>query len=171
MKNFKTLIAMTVALVFSGAAMAEGKIAVLDMQRAVLATDKAQAELKKLQANSEFSKMIAKDETLVSELQAMQKKAGDKGMTWSDEKKIEHNKQAEYKQAELKLVRQKVQKEQDIVLRKISVSMGRSAQAAANDVIKSGGYGLVLNKAQVVIFSDTSFDITSKVTDKLNKMK
>lgn len=174
MKNFKALIAMTVALMFSGAVMAEGKIAVLDLQRAILSTDKARSGLKALQANAEYAKLQAKDESLVSDLQAMQKKANDKGMTWSDEKKLEHNKQAEYKQADLKLVRQKLQKEQTIVVQKVTREMIGKAQKAAQEVIKAGGYGLVLNSAanlQVVQFADTSFDITSKVTDKLNKMK
>jgi len=173
-KNFKALIAMTAALMFSGAVMAEGKIAVLDLQRAILSTDKARSGLKALQANAEYAKLQAKDESLVADLKAMQKKANDKGMTWSDDKKLEHNKQAEYKQADLKLVRQKLQKEQTIVVQKVTREMIAQAQKAAQEVIKAGGYGLVLNSAanlQVVQFADTSFDITSKVTDKLNKMK
>jgi hypothetical protein len=51
--------------------------------------------------------------------------------------------------------------------------MQNQAISAAKEIIATEGIGLLLNassQSQNVIHADTSFDITPKVTDKLNKL-
>lgn len=170
MKNIKTVLALTLAMLFASPSFAEGKIAVLDLQAAIIRTDVAQAELKAMRADGEYTALQAKGETLSSEMKALVEEMQTKGLTWSDERKAEQRKKLEYKQADLQLVSQKLQKEQGEVVQGLMRRLGQNAQQAAQDVIKGGGYGLVLD-AKAAQFYDTSFDITAKVTDKINKAK
>jgi len=169
-KNIKSVLAFTVAMLFAGLSFAEGKVAVLDVQNAILRTEVAQKELKSMQADAEFAALKAKGVSLETELKALIEEMQTKGLTWSEERKADQRKKMEYKQADLQLLSKKLQAEQTAVVQGLLRRFAKAAQVAVQDVIKSGGYGLVLD-AKAAQYYDTSFDITAKVTDKLNKAK
>ncbi|MCV6615313.1 MAG: OmpH family outer membrane protein [Cellvibrionaceae bacterium] len=166
----KSVLAIALAMMIAGPSYAQGKIAVLDLQTAIIRTDAAQKELKDMRADAEYAALQAKGESLSSEMKALVEEMQTKGLTWSDERKAEQRKKMEFKQADLQLVSQKLKKEQAEVMQSLIRKHGAKANKYAEEVIKSGGYGLVLN-AGAVQWADAAFDITSKVTDKLNKAK
>ncbi len=157
-----------VALVFSAVAAAEGKVVVFNMQAAIIQTDAAKKSLLALDADAEFSQMKAKFEGLRSDLMSLDKNAKTNGMTWSNEQKVDHRKKVEYKSADLKLAAEKLKAERNAVVKKIMQELGPKAKAALNEVVTAEGLGLVLDSS-VAYWANASYDITAKVTAKLNK--
>ena len=158
------------ALVFSTAAMAGDKVAVFDLQAAILSTNVAKAQVKKLQANSDYAAMQAKFESLKSDLQGLAKDAEKNGMTWSQDQQQAQRKKMEYKRADLELAAKKLQAEKNAAVQRIMQELAPKAKTVLNQLITAEGIGLVLD-SKVAYYAEGSFDITSKVTDKLNKSK
>lgn len=164
-------IAMTAAaLVLSGVALASDKVAVFDLQAAILSTDVAKQRVQELQSNAEFAAMTAKFESLKVDLQGLAKDAETNGMTWSQEQQAEHRKKMEYKRADLELAAKKLQAEKNAAVKRIMQELAPKAKTVLNQMITAEGIGLVLD-SKVAYYADASFDITAKVTDKLNKAK
>jgi len=124
--------------------------------------------LQALDADAEFSQMKAKFEGLRSDLMSLDKNAKTNGMTWSNEQKIDHRKKVEYKSADLKLAAEKLKAERNAVVKKIMQELGPKAKAALNEVVTAEGLGLVLDSS-VAYWASANYDITAKVTAKLNK--
>ena len=152
------------------AAFAEGKIAVFDLQAAILNTDTAQKQIKEFEAKAAFADLKAQFESIRAELQALDKNAQTNSVTWSEEQKVEHRKNVEYKRADLELVTKKLQQESQIVVNQILQANAQKAQAIIQDLVKSEGIGLILN-SQAVQYADSSYNITAKITDRLNNAK
>ncbi|WP_243749564.1 OmpH family outer membrane protein [Pseudoteredinibacter isoporae] len=166
----KIALAFVAAVLFSNVTLAQGKIAVLDLQRAILSTEAAKKELKALNAAPEYSKLTAQAESLNAEMKALAEDLQTKGLTWSNERQAKQRKDIEYKRADMQLVAQKLKQEQNEIVQKLINQYIEKARAVTNDIIKSGGYGLVL-QPQAVIHADTGYDITAQITDRLNKAK
>lgn len=163
-------ISMVAALVaFSAGSFAQGKIAVFDVERAILNTDAAQAQIKDFEANADFAAMKAKYESMAAELQALDKELKTDGVTWSDEKKIDHRKKMEYLKADFDLETKKIQQEQQIVFTRIIQGQAQAAQQVVKELVDSEGIGLILN-AQAVQYADSAYNITAKITDRLNNL-
>ncbi|GAB1264832.1 hypothetical protein NBRC116493_22690 [Aurantivibrio infirmus] len=166
-----TLVLMTFVFVSMPAlAFAEGRVAVFNLQAAIINTDAAQVKIKAFQENAEFAEMKAKYESIIAELQKMDQDEKTNGVTWAQDKKIEHRKQMDYKRADLENEAKKLKNENDRFLQGILQESAQSAQAVVQELIKSEGIGLILN-AEAVVFADSSYDITAKITDRLNKAK
>lgn len=170
MKNMKIALAFVAAVLFSNVTLAQGKIAVMDLQSAILRTEAAKKELKALNAKPEYTALTAQAESLNAEMKALVEEMQTKGLTWADDRKAKQYKDMEYKRADQQLVTQKLQQEQKEVIQKLINKYGQQASAAAKEIIKTGGYGLVL-KPQAVEFADSGYDITAQITDRLNKAK
>ena len=167
---FKKVMMTAAAMVLSGAVMAGDKVAIFDLQGAILNTEVAKQRVKELQSNAEFASMQAKFESLKVDLQGLAKEAETNGMTWSQEQQVEHRKKMEYKRADLELAAKKLQAEQNAAVKRIMQELAPKAKTALNQMITAEGIGLVLD-SKVAYYADASFDITAKVTDKLNKAK
>ena len=159
-----------VALMMSGLAIADGKVVVFNMQAAIIQTDAAKKSLQALDADAEFSQMKAKFEGLRADLLSLDKDAKTNSVTWSNEQKAEHRKKVEYKSADIKLAAEKLKAERNAVVQRIMQELGPKAKAALNEVVTAEGLGLVLDSS-VAYWANASYDITAKVTDKLNKQK
>lgn len=170
MKHLPIALITTALLAFSSFSFAEGKIAVFNLQGAILATDAAQKQIKEFESKAAYSDLRANFDQIRSELQKLDEQLKKNGATWSDERKTEHRKQMEYKRADLELVAKKLQSENQQLIQQILQANADRARTVIQDIIKSEGIGLVLN-AEAVTFADSSYDITSKITDRLNKAK
>lgn len=157
-----------VALAFSAVAAAESKVVVFNMQAAIIQTDAAKKSLQALDADADFAAMRAKFESLRADLVSLDKDAKTNGMTWSDEQKANHRKNVEYKSADLKLAAEKLKAERNAVVKQIMQEQGQKAKTALNEVVTAEGIGLVLDSS-VAYWASANYDITGKVTDKLNK--
>lgn len=154
-------------LLGSSLALAEGKVVVLDLQAAVLATDKAQARLAELENNEDYAALRTRYQSLTTDLEAFQEDAQKNSMTWSEEKKQE-------KQAEMQELRQQYQQtvqalqgERQQVMQSIMQEMGGSTQEILAEYIEAENIDLVLNSQSAFHASDER-DITDDVTELLN---
>lgn len=170
MFNFKTICAVVVLTLASGTAMAADKVAVFNLERAILSTKAAKKASSDLQANPEFAALRAKYEGLVADMEKLREQQSSKGMTWNADQQAEHRKKVEYIRADLELAQKKLQAEQNGAVRGLMQELQAKTEKALEEVIKSEGVDVVLNAAQVYHASDKA-DITDKVTAKLDKMK
>lgn len=167
MKKLTTVFITLAVLAFSGVAAAEGKIAVFNLQGAILNTDAAQERIQEFESKAAYADLKANFEQVRSELQKLQEELNKNSATWSNERKAEHRKQMEYKRADLELVAKKLQSENQQLIQQILQENAERARAVIQDLIESEGIGLVLN-AESVTYADSSYDITAKITDRLN---
>jgi len=166
----KTIIAFVLLGMTSVSALAADKVAVFNLERAILSTEAAKKASSDLQADPEFAALRAKYEGLVSDMEKLRDEQNSKGMTWNADQQAEHRKKVEYVRADLELAQKKLQAEQNAAVRDLMQELQSKTEKALEEVIKSEGLTIVLNGAQVY-HADKNADITDKVTEKLNKMK
>ena len=169
MKYFMLAATLMMACVF---AQAEGKIAVVSFEQAILNTDIAKVEIAKLEIDSEYKSNL--DE--VKKIQEAGRKLADKyqknAAIMSAAEKQDLEAKIKGKQADIEHVGRKLQETKKALMQNLMRSMGAAAQAALKEIVASEGIGLLLAaNPQVILHADTSFDVTAKLTDKLNKMK
>jgi len=168
--KMKTIIAFVLLGMTSVSALAADKVAVFNLERAILSTEAAKKASSDLQADPEFAALRAKYEGLVSDMEKLRDEQNSKGMTWNADQQAEHRKKVEYVRADLELAQKKLQAEQNAAVRDLMQELQSKTEKALEEVIKSEGLTIVLNGAQVY-HADKNADITDKVTEKLNKMK
>lgn len=168
--KIKTIVSVVVLALASGATWAADKVAVFNLERAILSTEAAKKASSDLQADPEFAALRAKYEGLVADMEKLRDEQNSKGMTWSTDQQAEHRKKVEYIRADLELAQKKLQAEQNAAVRVLMQELQSKTEKALEDVIKSEGISVVLNAAQVY-HVDKKADITDKVTAKLDKMK
>ena len=170
MSVIQKLIIVVALCGFSLTSLAQGKVVILDVQAAMLNTELAKKELSKLDKSPEFSSMKAKLDGLVADLQKLQATAEKDGMTWSQEQQNEHRKKVEYLRADYELAGKKLQAEQQAVVQRVVQELGPKTRTVLEQLIAAEKIGLVLN-SQAAFHATPAFDITSKLTDMLNKAK
>ena len=171
MGNVKTLVLVLVASLFAAApmgALAEDKVAVVDIARAIFGSDAAQAKLKQAEQGADFVSLKAKYESSAADLQALAKEAESKRLTWSQEQAVEHQKKMEYAKADAELAGRKIQAEQQQLQQSIMQELGPKAQEALKEVVAEEGVTILLRRESVMVFSPES-SITAKVADRLNQ--
>ena len=153
---------------FSSAAMAETKIAVINVPRIMQEIPQGKAVEAKLK--SEFSSRVRELQGLESQGLALSAKLKkDESFMSADERTKSQRKLAEL-QADFNLKGQALQEdqrrrygeEQKIVLQKV--------QAAVDSIAKAQGYDLVLN-GQAVVYGSEKVDISSQVIQQVSKSK
>ena len=170
MSKITKALALSFALLVPAFAHAQvaGKIAVLDPEAAVLSTDAAQKRLKELAAQADFAKDKKEYERLAKEGQEMQKKLQKDSSIMSAEQKQASSKQLEDKANDIEYLRRKLANRQQEAVQGIMQDMQANFTKVVTDLIKSENIGLLINK-RAVMHADASYDITSKVTEGLNK--
>jgi outer membrane protein len=154
------LLAMTATF-----AQAEIKIAVVDMQRAVLASDEAKAAVEKFRtAKQDDIDTISKLET---ELKGIQEKIAKDGEIMSEDERRKLKNSFEEKATTYKFHRQNMQKAEQQELQQLAQMMEPKMQKALKAIIDENKYDLVL-RPEMVIFNGPSTDITKLLLEQLN---
>lgn len=154
------LLAMTATF-----AQAEMKIAVVDMQRAVLASDEAKAAVEKFRtAKQDDIDTISKLET---ELKGIQEKIAKDGEVMSEDERRKLKNSFEEKATTYKFHRQNMQKAEQQELQQLAQMMEPKMQKALKAIIDENKYDLVL-RPEMVIFNGPSTDITKLLLEQLN---
>ena len=143
-------------------------VVVFDAQQAIMQTNSARQRMEELQKKPEYAKLVAEAEGLKADLASLSKDAESKGLTWSPEQQAEHRKNVEFVQADFKLVVQKIQKEQDDLVKSLLAEGQKMIPEALEKIVKAEAIDIVLQK-QAAIWSNPSVDITAKVIAELNK--
>lgn len=167
-KTLALLFAVLVSAVAHAQSGTQGKIAVLDPEAAVLSTDLAQKRLKALAAQPDFEKDKKEYEHLTKEGEEMQKKLEKDSAIMSAEQKAEGSKKLQDKASDIEYLRRKLAGRQQETMQGIMQDMQAKYTKVVTDLIKSEHIGLLINK-RAVMHADAGYDITSRVTEELNK--
>jgi outer membrane protein len=155
----------------SSHAFANGKVAVVDFQKAILTTDVAKSRIDKLESEASYKENIDRATKLTQEAQALFASYQKEEPLMSAEKKSETEGRLKDLESDIKHLQTKVQEQNKQALAPVVYAMQPAAQQAVEELRKEEGYGLILvANPQIVLYADTSYDITAKVTDRLNKL-
>jgi len=147
---------------------AETKIAVIDIQQAMFASDYAQNSVKVAQESADFVALRAKAEGSAADLQSLGKEAETKRLTWSAEQVTAQQKKMSYAKADYDLAVQKIQGEQKQLQQKIMQELSPQFQEALAQVVQEEGITLLLRSESVIVASPEN-NLTAKVIDRLNQ--
>jgi len=168
-----SLFSLSITL-FSTLLFAEGEkpgtIAIVDIDKAVMATEFAKKESDSLNANPEYKTLVNKFETLKADLLDLEKKGKTNGMTWSAEQRAEHRNKMEYKSADMRLAGQKIEAVQAKAMKKISDKVSPQIEKTLRVIIEERNIDLLLD-AKAARFAEPGVNITKLLTERLNKSK
>jgi outer membrane protein len=163
-------LSLIAVLAFSGQVLSQGSVAVVDIQRAILETDVAKERLEALRKDADFVARNKQAEDIQKEGEALVKRLQKDAAVMSAEQKAEQQKKLLEMEADLQHIAGKLKKSQDEVVRGLLGELIAKARAVVSDVIKADGIGLLLD-SQTTIHFDAGYDITGKVTQRLNENK
>mgnify|MGYP002373152738 CR=1 FL=1 len=163
MKKMMKIMVVSAAIMAAPVAFAaKDKVAVFDVQEAILNTNMAKAEMKAFESRSDISKMISDAEKLKKDITALRTEIS-KGGSAAQEKQ----KSAEFTQADFELIVRKLNSERQAAGKKLMEDLGPRLENIVKSIVDAEGIGLLLDR-KAAIHADPSFDITAKVTEKLN---
>jgi outer membrane protein len=167
----KILKVVLVMLAFSVPTLswAEGKIAVIDVQGAILQTDIAQKRLAEVRDKADYKKNKAEYDRLKSEGDALLKTAQKDAAVMSEEQKKATQTKLAGLQEDLEQVVGKLQQAEQGTGQALLQEMGPKVQEVLRELIKEEKIGLLLQR-NAVVHAEESYSITAKVTEKLNKL-
>ena len=168
MRNIvKTTIAVLV-LALPAMGWAQGKIAVVDLQEAILQTDLAQKRLNEVREQEDYKADKAEFDRLKKEFDELVKKFQKDAAVMSQEQQVAARKKLANKQADLEHVTKKLQQAEQGAGQALLQEMAPKVQEVLREIIAADGIGLLLQR-QSVIHADAGYSVTAKVTDKLNQ--
>ena len=167
MKKFIYVLLVT-ALVGAQAALAEVKVAVIDVQAAILGSEHAKERI------AELKKQYAPDQKEIKdlgvEIQKLQVKIEQDAAVMSESEKKNLGKQIEDKAIDYQFLAQKLQKAQTTSQQELMAELSPKLQQAIETIIEQGTYTVILERKSAIYVSP-DYDITRKVTEQLNLAK
>lgn len=164
-----TLLITAVALSLPAVGWAQGKIAIVDLQEAILQSDAAQEALEQVRTQPDYSEDKEEFDRIQDELESLVEEFQKDAAVMSQEQQMSARKRLGSKQADLEHVTGKLQQAEQQAGQAILRQMSGAVQEILRDLIQSEGIGLLLQQ-QAVIHADPGYSITSKVTDRLNQV-
>ena len=157
----------------SGLSIAQGadgaqKVAVVNLQAAMLSSEYGKSEMAKLEESSDYSELITEFEGLRADLQALDSEASSNSSKWDAERIAEYQKQRQFLQADLELNGRKIQTDQQAVVQSIYTAMNQPALEALQELIQEESITLLL-KADSVYHATVEHDLTQKLALKLGQ--
>ncbi len=159
---------LVASLAGAQASASQGKIAVFDMQTAIMRTDMAQKRFKALEAQPDFDSGKKSLDKLKKEYDEMLKQLQKDLAVLSPEQKEAQGKKLEAKRSDIEHTGRKLQAAQQEVLQKVMQEVDPKFKKVMDDLIKAENISLLLD-ARSTLYFDSAFDITGKVTEQLNK--
>ena len=149
-------------------ASAQGRIAVVNLEEAIIQTDEAQTRLNDLRESEDFKADRTELDRLQAEREALIKDVQNNMAVMSAEEQKAARKRMANKNADLEHVLRKLQQAEQELGQQLLQEMTPKVQAVLRNLIESEGIGLLLQRS-AVIHADNGYSITAKVTDKLNQ--
>ena len=150
-------------------ALAQGKIAVVDLQQAILQSDAAQQRLADVRNEEGYKADKEEFDRLREELDTLVKDFQKDAAVMSQEQQIAARKRLASKQADLEHVGGKLQQAEQATGQALLQELSPMVQEVLRELIAAETIGLLLQRTSV-IHADPGYSITAKVTDKLNQM-
>ncbi len=168
----KSIATLLLALMTLGAtsafAQTAPRVAVVDVQRAILGSSYGQAQLEALEADPEYAELQASILSLQTDIETLDKEAEQNAASWTEARFATYNKNRQFKVADLQLAQQKIQSEQERVIAEINAAMSEQAQAALQQLITDEGVTLLLRET-AVYYATPEHDLTGKLAAKLSQ--
>ena len=164
----KSLVAVT-ALLFPVLGFAQGKIAVVNLQEAILQTDLAQKRLADVRNGEDYQADKAAFDKLKAEFDELLGNLQKDSAAMSQEQMVAARQKLANKQADLEHVTGKLQQAEQLAGQTLLQELSPKVQEVLRELIATEGIGLLLQRASV-IHADAGYSITAKVTDKLNQL-
>lgn len=169
MKLFKVAVVMLVSI-WAGSAMAQGRIAVLDLDAAVMNTELAKSRINALRNQSEFKTNVQELEALKKDFDKMVQQFQKDMDVLSNEQKVARKNKIDAARGDAEHIARKLEAAQKQEMQSIMQEIGPVLQKVLPQVIKEENIGLLLPRQQVM-HVEAGYDITAKVADKLNQAK
>ena len=169
MKPFNKFLIAAAWLLLPGLASAQGKIAVVNLEAAILQTDLAQARLEEFEKNEDFTSDKTEFENLRKELDQLVQDFQRDQAALSEDQMVAARQKIASKNSDLEYVAKKLQTLQQQNAQQVLQELAPKAQGVLREIITTEGIGLLLQQ-QIAIHADGGFNITAKVTDKLNQL-
>jgi outer membrane protein len=157
-----------VALSLPALGWAQGKIAVVNLQEAILQTDEAQKRLTAVRNSDDYKADKAEFDRLKEEFDTLVAGFQKDAAVMSQEQQVAARQKLASKQGDLEHVTGKLQKAEQGAGQTLLQEMAPKVQEVLRDLIATEGIGLLLQR-ESVIHADAGYSITAKVTDKLNQ--
>ena len=167
MKKFIYVLLVTV-LVGAQAALAEVKVAVIDVQAAILGSEYAKERIAELKKEYAPDQKEIKD--LGVEIQKLQVKIEQDAAVMSESEKKNIAKKIEGMAVDYQFLAQKLQKAQSTSQQELMAELSPKLQQAIETIIEQGTYTVILERKSAIYVSP-EYDITRKVTEQLNLAK
>ena len=168
MRKFLKASVVLFALALPTLGWAQGKIAVVDLQEAILQTDQAQKRLNQVREQDDYKSDKAEFDKLKKEFDDLVKDFQKDAAVMSQEQQLAARKKLASKQADLEHVTGKLQQAEQGAGQALLQEMAPKVQEVLREIIAAEGIGLLLQRSSV-IHADAGYSITAKVTDKLNQ--
>lgn len=169
MSRIPTIALAAILCSLSALSWAEGKIAVFDLQAAILQTDAAQARLQQLRGEEDYKKNKADFDKIKSEGEALVTSYQKDSAIMSEEQKAAAQQKINSMQEDLEHVAGKLQQAEQVAAQAVFQEMGPKVQEVLREIIEKEGIGLLLQR-QAVIHAEPSYSVTAQVTDRLNQL-
>ena len=169
MKPFNKFLVSAALLVLPTLAMAQGKIAVVNLEEAILQTDLAQQRLAEFEKNEDFTSDKNEFESLREELDKLVQDFQRDQAAMSEDQMVAARQKVSSKSSDLEYVAKKLQTLQQQNAQRVFQELAPKAREVLRDIITTEQIGLLLQQ-QGVIHADLGYSITAKVTDKLNQL-
>ncbi|MBD2858262.1 OmpH family outer membrane protein [Spongiibacter sp. KMU-158] len=161
---------LVLAAAWGSSAMAEGRIAVFNLDAAVLNTDVAKNRLEALKNQKDFKESITEAEKINKDYEKLVEKfQKDMEIMSAEQRQFAKNK-IDGKRADLEHLARKIEAAKQQEVQQILQEVGPKLQKLLPEIIKEENIGLLL-PAKAVMHADASYDITAKVADRLNRAK
>ncbi len=161
-----TLVAIALCLPMAG--WAQGKIAVVDLQEAILQTDLAQKRMAEARNEEDYKADKAEFDRLKKEFDELVKSFQKDAAVMSQEQQLAARKKLQSKQADLEHVTGKLRQAEQVAGQALLQEMSPLVEEVLRELVATEGIGLLLQRGSV-IHADAGYSITAKVTDKLNQ--
>ena len=169
LKLNKVLLALLLTMTASFA-MAANEIVVLDVQAAILNSDVAQERLKAMREQKEFKSNMKEVEKLQEEHNALVAKLKKDSAVMNQEQLQAQTEKISEKRSDIEHVHRKLKASEQKLVQEVVQELGPTLQEVVNKMIKDDKIGMILDaKATLHVTSD--YNITAKVTDKINQAK
>ena len=158
---------LTVAFA-AGAAAAELKIGILDIQQALMQSEEAQQFM--ASAQTDLQEEQDQVNSLQKELVSLQEQIQKDAEVMSPAEQRRRQKELEDKQIEYRFLVNRLQKEVQDRQQELMQQMGPKLEAVIKDLVEAEGYDLIMQRGDLV-YADAKHSITQKVTEKLNEKR
>jgi len=161
------ILATALLIMGAPAALAEVKVAVVDVQGAILQSEEAKRLLQQIQ--TEFKEEEEEIRAVQSEAAAMLQRLQKDAEVMSDVEKRRTQQQIESRNNDFVYLRQKLQRQIEERQQELFAGIDGKVQKAIEELVKSEDYDLILPR-QAALYVNEIYNITRKVTEKLNEL-